>query len=60
MIHVCFGLHDGDGRYSKFTGTMITSIFANTTAQVTAHILHDATLTASTRIASSRLCEVIR
>ncbi|MBR1805535.1 MAG: hypothetical protein IJ774_04005 [Selenomonadaceae bacterium] len=44
MIHVCFGLHDADGLYSKFTGTTITSIFANTSEQVTAHILHDATL----------------
>ena len=44
MIHVCFGLHDADGLYSKFTGTTITSIFANTNSQVTAHILHDATL----------------
>ena len=49
MIHVCFGLHDGDGRYSKFTGTTIASIFANTSADVTAHILHDNTLTADNR-----------
>ena len=49
MIHVCFGLHDGDGRYSKFTGTTIESIFANTSADVTAHILHDATLTVDNR-----------
>ena len=27
MIHVCFGLHDEDGRYSKFTGTAILSMF---------------------------------
>ena len=49
MIHVCFGLHDADGLYSKFTGTTITSIFANTDSQVTAHILHDATLTDDNR-----------
>ena len=29
MIHVCFGLHDKDGRYSKFTGTAMTSLFEN-------------------------------
>ena len=45
MIHVCFGLHDADGLYSKFTGTTLTSIYENTSADVTAHILHDATLT---------------
>ena len=27
MIHVCFGLYDKDGRYSKFTGTTIASIY---------------------------------
>ncbi len=49
MIHVCFGLHDETGRYSKFTGTAMLSIFANTKAEVTAHILHDATLTQDNR-----------
>ena len=49
MIHVCFGLHDADGLYSKFTGTTMASIFANTSAEVTAHILHDKTLTADNR-----------
>ena len=49
MIHVCFGLHDADGRYSKFTGTTIASIFENTAAKVTAHILHDNTLTQDNR-----------
>lgn len=44
MIHVCFGLYDKTGRYSKFTGTTMQSIFANTNAQVTVHILHDNTL----------------
>ena len=49
MIHVCFGLHDAEGRYSKFTGTTITSIFENTRSEVTAHILHDETLTDDNR-----------
>ena len=57
MIHVCFGLHDADGRYSKFTGTTITSIFENTTAAVTAHILHDSTLTDDNRDKFSRLAQ---
>ncbi len=49
MIHVCFGLHDGDGKYSKFVGTTMASIFDNTAAEVTIHILHDDTLTDSNR-----------
>ena len=49
MIHVCFGLHDKAGRYSKFTGTAMRSVFANTNAEVTIHILHDKTLTADNR-----------
>ena len=49
MIHVCFGLHDGDGRYSKFVGATMASIFENTASNVTIHILHDATLTAVNR-----------
>ena len=49
MIHVCFGLHDKDGHYSKFTGTAMLSIFENTSAQVTVHILHDNTLTQDNR-----------
>lgn len=49
MIHVCFGLHDKIGRYSKFVGTTMASIFENTSAPVTVHILHDATLTNDNR-----------
>lgn len=45
MIHVCYGLYDKDGHYSKFTGTSMLSIFENTAAEVTVHILHDNTLT---------------
>ena len=49
MIHVCFGLHDADGRYSKFIGTTMASIFEKTCAPVTIHLLHDATLTPANR-----------
>ena len=49
MIHVCFGLHDKSGTYSKFTGTTMLSIFENTSAPVTVHILHDDTLTQDNR-----------
>lgn len=49
MIHVCFGLYDKNGTYSKFTGTTILSLFENTTSGVTVHILHDNTLTPDNR-----------
>ena len=49
MIHVAYGLRDADGRYSKFCGTSIVSIFENTTSPVTVHILHDETLTPDNR-----------
>lgn len=49
MIHICFGLHDKNGRYSKFTGTAIYSLFANTDSEVMVHILHDNTLTLDNR-----------
>ena len=49
MIHVCFGLHDKTGRYSKFTGTAMRSVFTNTASEVTIHILHDNTLTQDNR-----------
>lgn len=49
MINICFGLHDADGRYSKFIGAAMASIFENTFSPVTIHILHDDTLTADNR-----------
>ena len=49
MIHVCFGLYDKTGRYSKFTGTAMLSMFENTNSKVTVHLLHDNTLTPENR-----------
>ena len=49
MIHICYGIHDRDGRYSKFIGTSIVSIFENTQSQVTVHILHDNTFNSDNR-----------
>lgn len=49
MIHICFGLYDKSGRYSKFTGTTMLSIFENTNSEVTVHIIHDDTLTPDNR-----------
>ena len=54
MIHVCFALNDATGRYSKFTGTSMLSLFGNIiplsqSSSVTVHILHDNTLTNDNR-----------
>ena len=45
MIHVCYGLTDSDGRYSKFVATSIQSLLENTRENVKIHLLHDSTLT---------------
>lgn len=57
MIQICFGLHDAGGRYSKFVGTTMASIFENTSSPVTINILHDATLTDDNREKFIRLTE---
>ena len=49
MIHICYGLYDRDGHYSKFVGTSMASVFENTQEDVTVHILHDNTLTGDNR-----------
>ena len=57
MIHICYGIQDKSGRYSKFAGTSITSIFENTKSQVTIHILHDNTLNDKNRNKFKQLVE---
>ena len=60
MIHVCFGLYDKTGRYSKLTGTAMLSIFENATAaerSITVHLLCDNTLTAENRDNFSELAK---
>ena len=49
MIHVCFCFRDKTGRYAKFAGTSMLSVFENTDSEVTVHILHDDTLTPDNR-----------
>ena len=53
MIHICYTLFDKDGRYSKFTGTSILSVFEILSypppLPVTVHLLHDNTLTQDNR-----------
>lgn len=49
MIHVCYCFCDKTGRYAKFAGTSMLSLFDNTKSEVTVHLLHDETLTAENR-----------
>lgn len=53
MIHVCFCFRDKTGRYAKFVGTSVLSVFENISGSglpvITVHILHDNTLTNDNR-----------
>ena len=52
MIHICFAIFDKSGRYSKFVGTTMCSIFENCALlppSITIHILHDNTLSTENR-----------
>ena len=55
MIHVCYGFRDKTGHYAKFAGISLLSVFENTKEEVTAHILHDKTLTDENREKFSQL-----
>lgn len=49
MIHVCYSIYDNDGRYSKFAGVSVLSIFENTRERVTVHIMHNENFSAQNR-----------
>ena len=44
VIHIGFGLHDKDGHYSVWVGTVMQSILEHTDSRICFHILHDETL----------------
>ena len=44
IVDVVYALHDAKGRYSKFTGASMWSLFMHTKAAVHIHLLHDETL----------------
>lgn len=44
IIHVGFGLHDKDGHYSVWVGTVMQSILEHTDSRICFHILHDETV----------------
>ena len=56
MIHVCYALRDESGRYSKFVGTSMLSLFENTKSEVTIHLIHDSTLSVENR---SRFIKIV-
>lgn len=44
VIHIGFGLHDKDGHYSVWVGTVMQSILEYTDSRICFHILHDETV----------------
>ena len=44
IIHIGFGLHDKDGHYIVWVGTVMQSILEHTDSRICFHILHDETL----------------
>lgn len=44
IIHIGFGLHDKDGNYSVWVGTVMQSILEHTDSRICFHILHDETV----------------
>lgn len=44
IIHIGLGLHDKDGHYSVWVGTVMQSILEHTDSRICFHILHDETL----------------
>ena len=57
MIHICYAMNDKSGRYSKFTGTSMLSVFENTREKIRIHMLHDDTLSTLNR---KRLVDIVR
>lgn len=44
MIHVCYAIYDKIGSFSRIAAASLQSLYDNTDAWVTIHILHDNTL----------------
>ena len=60
MIHVLFRFNDRYGKYSKFVGACLCSIFENTKSKITAHLIHDSSLSESNREKFETLAENYR
>ena len=57
MIHVCYALRDESGKYTKFVGTSMVSIFENTAEFVTIHVVHDSSVSKENR---DKLVEIVQ
>ncbi len=44
MMDICFGIHDNNGKYSKYMAATMCSIISNTSEEITFHVLHDSSL----------------
>lgn len=44
MVHVCYAIYDKTGSFSRIAAASLQSLYDNTEAWVTVHILHDNTL----------------
>ena len=44
MMHVCYAIYDKTGSFSRIAAASLQSLYDNTDAWVTVHILHDNTL----------------
>lgn len=49
IVHIGFGLHDKDGHYSVWVGTVMQSILEHTDSRICFHILHDETLSSDNK-----------
>ena len=55
VVHICMGLHDGTGHYSKYVGGVMQSIFEHTEAKIHMHLFVDDTVSTISR---QRLAEL--
>ena len=44
MVHICYAIYDKTGSFSRIAAASLQSLYDNTEAWVTVHILHDNTL----------------
>ncbi|WMT41735.1 hypothetical protein RE628_04385 [Paenibacillus sp. D2_2] len=55
MVELALAFRDQDGNYAEHAAVVLTSVFRNTDAQITVHILHDETLTDLNRLRITQL-----
>lgn len=56
-IHIVFSIYDSLGDYSKYVGTTMLSVFANTKSSLEIHLLHDETLSENNKEKFKLLCK---